>query len=169
MKIALVCPYDFAYPGGVANHISALEHEFTRMGHQLKVIAPASKAVSTFGDRFIPVGRPWPFPSSGSIARVTLSPWLSSQVEAVLDQEKFDIVHLHEPLCPTLCTTVLRLSRTVNVGTFHAVDSRGYGLWRPLTVMLFKKLFHKLDGKIAVSKVAMESISKPFPGDYTVL
>ena len=45
MKIALVSPYDFAYPGGVTNHISSLEHYLTRMGHEVKVIAPASKAV----------------------------------------------------------------------------------------------------------------------------
>lgn len=115
MKIALVCPYDFAYPGGVANHITALERNFVRMGHEVKVIAPASKPVSMFGDRFIPIGRPWPCPSGGSVARITLSPWLSSQVKAVLEQEKFDVIHLHEPLCPTLCTTVLRISDTANV------------------------------------------------------
>ena len=62
MKIAVVPPYDFAYPGGVVNHISALEHHFTRMGHQVKVIAPATKAGSSFGDRFILVGKPRPFP-----------------------------------------------------------------------------------------------------------
>ncbi len=72
MKIALVSPYDFAYPGGVAHHISALERHFTRMGHEVKIIAPASKAVSNFGDRFIPIGKPRPVPTSGSICRITL-------------------------------------------------------------------------------------------------
>ncbi|GAH88313.1 unnamed protein product, partial [marine sediment metagenome] len=48
MKIALVSPYDFAYPGGVTLHISYLERYFTRMGHEVKVIAPASKAISSF-------------------------------------------------------------------------------------------------------------------------
>ncbi len=120
MKIALVSAYDFAYPGGVANHISCLEHYFTRMGHEVKVIAPASKAVSTFGDRFIPIGKPRPVPSNGSIARITVSLRLSSRIKAVLDEENFDIIHLHEPLCPMLCTNVLRFSQTANVGTFHA-------------------------------------------------
>ena len=73
MKIALVCPYDFAYPGGVANHISSLERHFTRMGHEVKVIAPASRAISDFGDRFIPIGRPYPIPSSDSIIRISIS------------------------------------------------------------------------------------------------
>jgi len=169
MKIALVSPYDFAYPGGVGSHISALEHQFTKMGHDVRVVTPASKAISAFGDRLICVGRPWPYPSSGSVARVTLTPWLSTQVESLLNREKFDIIHLHEPLCPTLCTTVLRLSRTANVGTFHAVDSRGYSLWKPLTVIFLKKWFRKLDGKIAVSRPAMEFIYRYFPGEYTII
>ena len=63
MKIALVSPYDFSYPGGVGNHISALEHQFTKMGHDVRIIAPASKAISAFGDRLIRIGRPWPYPA----------------------------------------------------------------------------------------------------------
>ena len=124
MKIALVSPYDFAYPGGVTSHISSLEHQFTKMGHQVKVIAPASRVIPDFGDRFIPIGKPRPIPVSGSIARITISPWLASRIKAVLDQEKFDIIHLHEPLQIMLCTTILRLSQSPNVGTFHASGAK---------------------------------------------
>ncbi|MBA7664291.1 Phosphatidyl-myo-inositol mannosyltransferase [subsurface metagenome] len=170
MKIALVSPYDFAYPGGVANHISSLEHYFTRMGHEVRIIAPASSTVSTFGDRFIAIGTPRPVPSSGSIARITISPWLSSRIKAVLDEEKFDIIHLHEPLLPMLCTTVLRLSHTANVGTFHASGARPwYEFGTPLGKLFLKKWFRKLDGKIAVSKPAMEYISKYFSGYYNII
>ncbi len=169
MKIALVSPYDFAYPGGVTNHISSLEHYLTKMGHKVKVIAPASKTVSIFGDRFIPVGKPRPVPSSGSIARVTISLRLAPRIKAILDEEKFDIIHLHEPLCPMLCTTVLRLSQTANVGTFHAYGAIGYSLVKPLNAILLKRWFRKLHGKIAVSKPAMELVNKHFPGDYTII
>ena len=170
MKIALVSPFDFAYPGGVANHISSLDHYFTRMGHEVKVIAPASSTVSTFGDRFIPIGKPRPVPSSDAIARISLSPNLSSKVKAVLEEEKFDIIHLHEPLCPMLCTTVLRFSHTANVGTFHRFGGRlGYDFARPFAIMFLKKWFRKLDGKIAVSKPAMEFANKHFPGHYEII
>jgi len=169
MKIALVSPYDFAYPGGVTNHISSLEHYLTKMGHRVKVIAPASRAVSTFGDRFILVGKPRPVPSSGSIARVTISLRLAPRIKAILDEEKFDIIHLHEPLCPMLCTTVLRLSQTANVGTFHAYGSIGYSLTKPLNTLFLKRWFSKLHGKIAVSKPAMELVNKHFPGYYTII
>ena len=40
MKIALVSPYDFTWPGGVTVHISQLAHQFTNMGHQVQILAP---------------------------------------------------------------------------------------------------------------------------------
>ncbi len=170
MKIALVSPYDFAYPGGVVNHISCLEHHLTRMGHEVKIIAPASKAVRTFGDRFIRVGAPRPVPASGSIARITLSPWLSSRIKSILEQENFDIAHLHEPLMPMLCTTVLRLSHTPTVGTFHASGGKPwYSFGTPIGKLLLKKWMNKLDMKIAVSKPAMDYVSRHFPADYTII
>jgi phosphatidylinositol alpha-mannosyltransferase len=169
LKIALVSPYDLAYPGGVANHIFALERQFIKKGHKVKVIAPISKAPPASHKRFICLGKPWPTPSSGSVARITLTPWLSSKVKPVLEREKFDVIHLHEPLVPTLCTTVLRLSSAANIGTFHAMDSRGYTLWKPFTVLFLKKWFRKLDGRIAVSKPAKDFISGHFPADYTII
>jgi len=170
MKIALVSPYDFAHPGGVANHISALERQFTQMGHEVKVIAPASRAVSTFGDRFVPIGKPRPIPTSGSIARISLSLRLASSIKAVLSREKFDIVHLHEPFMPMLCSAVLRFSNTTNIGTFHACNgSPGYRFGWPISAIMLRRRFHKLDGKIAVSKPALEFASKYVPGYYNII
>jgi len=170
MKIALVSPYDFAYPGGVCNHITNLEHQLTRMGHGVKIIAPASKAISDLGERFIPIGKPRPVPVSGSVARITLSPWLSSRIKKVLEREKFEIVHLHEPLVPMLCTTVLRLSNAPNIGTFHASGGKPwYDFGKPLGKLILKKWFRKLDYKIAVSKPAMEYVNRFFPDEYRII
>jgi len=170
MKIALVSPYDFSYPGGVANHILALNQYFTKLGHEVKIIAPASEAVTNLGNQFIPIGRPRSIPTSGSIARITISPWLSSKIEALLDEEKFDIIHLHEPLMPMLCTTVLRLSNTATIGTFHACQGRpSYSLGKPLTTFFLKRWFRKLDGKIAVSKPAMDFAHKHLHGYYNIM
>jgi len=170
VKIALVSPYDFAHPGGVILHISYLERYFTQMGHEVKVIAPASRAIPDFGDRFIPIGRPRPIPSSGSIARVTVSLWLAPKIRAVLEQEKFDIIHFHEPLMPMLCTSVLRLSHTANVGTFHACHGKpGYNFARPIGKWILRRWFRKLDGKIAVSKPAVEYARENFPGYYNII
>lgn len=170
MKIALVSPYDFAHPGGVTLHISYLERYFTRMGHEVKVIAPASRAIPDFGDRFIPIGRPRPIPSNGSIARVTISLWLAPKIRAILEREKFDVVHLHEPLMPMLCTSVLRLSKTTNIGTFHASYGKpGYNFARPIGKWILRRWFRKLDGKIAVSRPAVEFACENFPGYYNII
>jgi len=170
MKIGVVSPYDFAYPGGVANHVSALERYLTRMGHQVKVIAPASKAMASFNGRFIPVGKPRPIHVSGSIARITVSPLLSSRITEILAQERFDIIHLHEPLMPMLCTTMLRLSNTATVGTFHAYDgSPAYQIATPLGKLLLEKWFRKLNGRIAVSPPARDFIDKYFSGEFTII
>ena len=170
MKIALVSPYDFAYPGGVAAHISSLEHQFTNLGHEVRVIAPASKAVSSFGDKFIPIGKPRPIPASGSIIRITISLRLASRIKAILDQENFDIIHLHEPFMPMLCSAVLRFSNTANVGTFHACHGRpGYNWGRPISTIMLKRRAGKLHGKIAVSKPAMDYAQKYVPGYYNII
>ncbi|MBI4267331.1 MAG: glycosyltransferase family 4 protein [Chloroflexi bacterium] len=170
MKIALVSPYDFVYPGGVANHITNLDQQLTNMGHEVRVIAPASRVVSAFGDRFVPIGKPRPLPSSGSITRISLSIRLASAIKEVLDREKFDIVHLHEPFMPMLCSAVLRFSNTANIGTFHACDGLpGYYLGWPVGIMMAKHRARKLNGRIAVSWPALEFASKHVPGEYTII
>lgn len=71
---------------------------------------------------------------------------------------------------PMLCTTVLRLSQTVNVGTFHAHGGRpGYNFGKPVITVLLRRWFSRLNGRIAVSKSAMEFANKYFPADYTII
>ena len=170
MKIALVSPYDFAYPGGVASHITNLDTQLRRLGHDVRVIAPASHAVNTFGERFLPIGRPRSLPSSGSIIRITLSLTLADHIRRVLNREEFDIVHLHEPFMPMLCSAVLRFSETVNVGTFHACEGvPGYYLGWPVIPFLVRRRARKLGGRIAVSRPALEYARHHIPGEYEII
>jgi phosphatidylinositol alpha-mannosyltransferase len=170
MKIALVSPYDFAHPGGVTSHVTNLERQFTLMGHNVYIIAPTSAPVERYGSRFIPLGIPRPVPTSGSIARVVISPMLSKRVKEILSDEKFEVIHLHEPLLPMLCTTVLRFSTTVNVGTFHAYASKPSYTWtQPFFKLFLNRWFHRLHGRIAVSRPAAHYAGKHFPARYTII
>jgi phosphatidylinositol alpha-mannosyltransferase len=170
MKIALVSPYDFSHPGGVGRHITALFNNFISMGHEVKVIAPASNVVNDFGDRFIRIGKPFPIPASDSVIRIPISLHLAPAIKKVLAAEKFDVVHLHEPFMPMLCSATLRFSNTVNVGTFHAAQGKpGYGFGRPVTTWMLSRRARKLHGHIAVSKPAMDYVSKFVPGDYEII
>jgi len=168
MKIGIVSPYDFTWPGGVTNHISHLAHRFTAMGHQVKILTPhsPSRDMPTDGD-FIPLGRSVPIPAGGSVARVSLSVWLYGRIKDLLNKEAFDILHIHEPLAPFLPICVLQSSASVNVGTFHAYHGshKVYRVSHPLLRLWYKNL----DGRIAVSEAARQHVSKFFPGTYEII
>lgn len=170
MKIALVSPYDFAHPSGVANHIRALDRRLLRKGHDVRVIAPASRPIDEFGDRFIRIGRPFAIPVSESVIRVSLSLHLAPTIKDMLARERFDVVHLHEPFMPMLCSAVLRFSDAVNVGTFHAAQGRpGYNLGRPISTWMIRRRMVKLHARIAVSEPARQFASRVVPDPYEMI
>jgi len=170
MKIALVSPYDFAFPGGVGRHVTNLERRLTAMGNEVKVIAPASRQIGEFGDRFIRIGTPLPIPASESIIRVSISLHLAPAIKEVLAREKFDVIHLHEPFMPMLCSAVLRFSNTVNVGTFHAAQGKpGYNFGKPVSSWMLHRRARKLHGHIAVSNAALKYASHFVPAEYEVI
>lgn len=165
MKVAMVSPYDFAWPGGVNAHVSQLSRELRRRGHDVTVIAPQTTAVDEdqFGGRgeFIPMGRSVPLSAGGSTARVTLSWWLWRRVRLLMAREKFDVVHVHEPLAPILPLMVLQHSRAVNVGTFHAFsDQQRLYRWSRFALRGWHSRLH---GRIAVSEAARTFVAPHFP------
>jgi phosphatidylinositol alpha-mannosyltransferase len=168
VKIGLVSPYDYSFPGGVINHIAYLAHYLIKSGHKVKIIAPCTKnGAHYFEEEVTPVGRPLPIPYAGAVARVPISPWLPTQVGEILAQEKFDILHLHEPFAPMVSLSALLKSDSINVGTFHACHNkpRIYWLGKPI----FQRWLTRLSGKIAVSKPALEHVSRHLPGEYCII
>jgi phosphatidylinositol alpha-mannosyltransferase len=167
MKIALVSPYDYSYPGGVAEHIHHLEGEFVRRGHVVKIIAPSSTNQNELSDNIYRIGGIVPVPVSGSIARITLSPGSYRWVKQILNRESFDIVHLHEPLMPVLCLVALRHSKSVNIGTFHAYRESNFAYLAGKAVL--KRFIGRLHGRIAVSGPARELVNRYFPAEYEII
>jgi phosphatidylinositol alpha-mannosyltransferase len=167
VKIALVSPYDYPYPGGVTEHISHLKEEFTRRGHTVKIIAPSSSPKGDLGPDIYRVGGIVPLPVSGSIARITLSPSSYRAVKRILNHEAFDVVHLHEPLMPVLPLVVLRHSKTLNIGTFHAYREThlGYYYGKPI----LQRFWARLHGRICVSEAAYALANRYFPGEYRII
>ena len=84
LKVAIVSPYDFAYPGGVTSHVAALDQQLQALGHRTTIVAPSSKSAEAL-DRpnLVRLGRPVPIPLNGSIARITVSLRLGKKVKAL--------------------------------------------------------------------------------------
>src|ERR1700736_3004394 len=173
MKVALVSPYDFSHPGGVTEHISHLARELRDRGVTVKLLAPASKDLPpeldgvVGADDFYRIGRAFPIPANGSIARITMSFHLGRWINRILEAERFDIIHFHEPLMPALPVTVLRASHTCNVGTFHAYAKSSYAYYYGRR--LLRRYHRKLHGRIAASDPAREFVGHYFPGQYSVI
>ena len=169
MKIALVSPYDYPYPGGVTEHVRNLAERFGIRGHEVHVIAPSSADPASFDamSNVHRVGRVVPIPTNGSVARITLPLKGYLQVKRLLTHQAFDIVHRQEPMMPALPLTVLRHSQAINVGTFHAFGRTNIGYFYAKPVL--QPLFRKLHGRIAVSEAAREFVAERFPGDYRII
>ena len=168
MKIALVSPYSFLHPGGVPEHLIHLQSEFNRLGHDTTIIAPrASGGGMRRQPGFIEIGRALSIPAGGSRARLTFDISLYWRVKALMRDERFDVVHLHEPLMPILPYMVLLNSRATNVATFHAnrTINHWYTVFRPYMSYVLKRL----DARIVVSEPARQYASQYFEGHYDIV
>lgn len=171
MKIVLVSPYDWLTPGGVNNHVQRAATAYEARGHEVRIMAPSSGQVED--PRVYVAGRPTSVPASGSVARIALDPFVGWRTAEFLGEHRFDVLHVHEPLMPTLPIHALRHSRTanpgvVNVGTFHAHRENGnplYGYGR----RLLKRWYSELDGKVAVSPPAATFVGQYFRGFYNII
>lgn len=169
MKVGLVSPYDYTHPGGVSEHVRHLGHWLRHLGHDVRTFAPSSRRdVESYTPDFYRIGRVFSIPANDSVARITLSFHLADRVGEILEQERFDVLHFHEPLLPALPLTLLRLSKTPNVATFHAYarSNLGYYYGRPF----LRQYVRHLDAAIAVSKPARDFVRRYFPDlDPTVV
>jgi phosphatidylinositol alpha-mannosyltransferase len=162
MRVGLVSPYDFASPGGVNDHVRHLARQLRRLGHEARIFAPSSRADVDFDTaRFYRIGTPISIPVNDSVARITLSFHLADRVAAIIEKERFDVLHFHEPLMPALPMTMLRMSTTANVGTFHAFARSNVGYYYGRR-WLEPYLAHLHRG-IAVSEPARAFLHQYFP------
>ncbi len=169
MKIALVSPYDWAVPGGVNRHVFNLSQHFLRRGHEVTVVAPASKRSEEEPPYLHVIGHSAiGLPASGSVANVSLSYNLSSRVKKLLAREQFDVVHIHEPFVPLLPFQFVRFSEATNVATFHAARDAGSRVYAYAQFIL-QQWWHRIHGRIAHSQAALDLIGKYFDDDFRII
>jgi phosphatidylinositol alpha-mannosyltransferase len=167
VKIGLVTPYVYPLPGGVNEHVRFLYENLRLRGHDVRILSSSHGLQRSSEGDVIRIGKGFSMPSNGSVGTITFSPRYLSQVRTVLEREKFDLLHFHEPFVPFLSPIVLRQSQSVNVATFHA-----YGGFSPAYELGKRPLgsyAERLHGRIAVSAAASHFVDRFFPGDYKVI
>jgi phosphatidylinositol alpha-mannosyltransferase len=167
VKIGLVTPYVYPVPGGVNEHVRFLYENLRLRGHDVRIITSSHGLQRSSEGDVIRIGKGFSMPTNGSVGTITVSPRYVSQVKRVLERERFDVLHFHEPFVPFLSLVVLGQSTSVNIATFHA-----YAGFSPAYELGSKMLPHyaaKLHGRIAVSAAARHFVDRFFPGDYKVI
>ncbi len=163
MRVGMVCPYDWSYHGGVKTHIMGLASALRRAGHEVEVMAPAS---SREPEVFV-TGRSLGIPYNGSVARLCFSPAASSRMRDRLQAGDLELLHLHEPVIPSVSMLALRHATVPVLATFHASAPRSiaYQVARPL----LRPMVESISQRVAVSEASKRLISTYFPGDYHLI
>ena len=167
MKIGLVTPYIYPLPGGVNAHVAKLYENLIERGHDVRILSSTHGPQKRSEGDVIRLGYGFSVPTNGSVGTLTFSHRYGSLVQEVLEEERFDVLHFHEPFVPFLSLQLLRFSESVNVATFHA-----YAGWSPsyeFGKRALKRFARRLHGRIAVSAAARHFIDRYFPGDYKVI
>ena len=153
MKIAMVTPYDLAAPGGVNRYAMDIAGWVRGRGHEVQLIGPASAGGGPTPPEATIVGRARGVRGGGTVAPIALDPRLGSQVRRLLRRERYDVVHVHEPLMPMLSLAFLRLADAPLLGTFHSAEPAAGRLYR-LTGPLLRRWTRRLAARTAVSETA---------------
>ena len=164
LRVAMVSPYSVSVPGGVQAQVMGLARELRRIGHEVRVLAPCDGPPP---EPFVtPLGQSLPTSANGSVAPLAPDPSAALRTIRALNDEAFDVIHLHEPIVPGPTVTSLLLRLAPTVGTFHAAgDSSSYRVLNKTA----RWAANHLSARVAVSEAAKELASRYLDGDYQVL
>jgi phosphatidylinositol alpha-mannosyltransferase len=179
VKVGIVVPYSWSFWGGVVEHAELQAEALTKLGCEVRTIMgndPPGQFTRVLHPRHgrhgspppevIPIGRSVIVPANGTLPNIILSPRSVFRIKEALARERFDVIHLHEPMTPTPCIATLAMSTAPMVGTFHASGDLG---WMRFARPMWGFLAERLDHRIAVSERARVSADRWLPGDYEIV
>ncbi len=180
MKVGIVVPFSWTFWGAVNEHAELQAAALTRLGVDNRTLIgndPPGQFTRALHPRVarqgepppdvIPLGRTVIVPANGSLPNLVLSPRSFYRIRAALERERFDVLHLHEPMTPTVCILTLALARTTPiVATHHASGELG---WMRGAVHVWRPILNRIDYRIAVSPMAADSAARWLPGEYHVI
>ncbi|HET6916968.1 MAG TPA: glycosyltransferase family 4 protein [Acidimicrobiales bacterium] len=164
MRVGLVCPYSLTLPGGVQGQVLGLGRALRQLGVDARILGPCDGPPPD--PAVTPLGNSVPTASNGSMAAIAPDPSAALRTIRALRDENFDVVNIHEPLCPGPSLTALLFNDGPIVGTFHRSGESGwYNALKPLVVWRAKRL----TVRVAVSTEARDTAAAATGGDYEVL
>src|SRR4051794_13020166 len=182
MRVALVSPYSWTYPGGVTRHIEALRAELARAGHDVTVLAPfdahrrrtavlhrgAWPQAREVPEWLVPLGPTIGWPLNGAVSNLAPTPYAVSTLRRELRAGAFDVVHLHEPVAPVVGWDALTSADAPLVGTFHCYSEAKLPHHVANLIGARRKL-NRLHVRIAVSEAAAWTGRRFYGGTHPVL
>ncbi len=166
MKVGLVCPYSWDVPGGVRTHIADLAMALEDRGHVVSVLAPVDDP-RDLPPWLVDGGKPVAVPYNGSVARLSFGVKATRRIHRWIREGGFDVVHVHEPVAPSLSVLALWVGKGPMVATWHSSQERSRilnaGYYVAQTAM------EKVSGRIAVSEDARRTLVGHLGGDAVLI
>jgi phosphatidylinositol alpha-mannosyltransferase len=179
VKVGIVVPYSWSFWGGVVEHAENQALALRELGVDTRTIIgndppggltralhPRSGRHGEPPEGVLPVGRSVIVPANGSLPNIVLSPPAILRVRRFIREERFDVLHVHEPMTPVIATSALSFARCPLVATFHANGDLG---WMRAAKPAWGFLADRLDVRIAVSEYARDSAARWLPGEYEII
>ena len=168
MKIGIVVPFSWSFWGGVPEHADHQARALFELGHDARILIghdPPGRLTAALHPRkgrherpppyVIPVGRSVIVPANGSLSNIVLTPRSLYRVRRALERERFDVLHVHEPLAPIISAVSLVFADCPVVSTSHAAGETLR--WYPMARTAWGFLAERIDHRIAVSERAREA------------
>jgi phosphatidyl-myo-inositol alpha-mannosyltransferase len=180
MKVGIVVPYSWSFWGGVPEHADHQARALERLGVETRTLIghdPPGRLTKYLHPRegrherpppgVVPVGRSVIVPANGALPNIVLSPSAVFRIRRLLERERFDVVHVHEPMTPAVGVAALSFARAPLVATFHASGELSW--MKAATPLWGRFLAERIDQRIAVSPGAAESARRYLGGGYEVI
>ncbi len=184
MRIALLSPYSWTYPGGVTRHIEALARELAAAGHEPRVIAPfdpddalslrlhrgAAPQPLELPEQFVSLGRTVGLPANGAVSNMALTPHAVFTLREQLRGGGYDVVHVHEPVVPVVGWDALCSAGELPlVGTFHTYSENVITNGIAAVPLGGRRRMNRLHVRIAVSEAAAWTARRFYGGRYRIV
>jgi phosphatidyl-myo-inositol alpha-mannosyltransferase len=184
VRIALVSPYSWTYPGGVTRHIEALSAELVAQGHDTRILAPfdpddaLSRRVHRGArpqpldppENFVSLGRTFGVPANGAVSNLTGLPTAILALRRELRDGGYDVAHIHEPIVPMVGWDALMSSGELPlVGTFHTYSTNQISNGLGALVFDGRRRMNRLHARIAVSEAAAWTARRFYGGRYRIV